>query len=448
MRPTPFCSRLVILACLLAAAPATATAQKRTTPAPAPAPTPTPAPQQAPELTGDDLFDPTQVHDIALTVNSRDWRDLQETYKENTYYLADLRWRGMTVRNIGIRSRGTGSRSSAKPGLRLDFDRYSQTQEFLGFKSLVLDNLTQDPSMLKERISMQFFREMGLPAPRVVHARLSVNNHFVGLYAIVEPVDKRFLKRHFEQNDGYLYEFKYTDPYGFQHLGPDLERYAEFFAPKTHETASMFDLYRPFLDMTWAISESPDSQFRPATDAYLDPAVFLTHVAVESFLAENDGILGAWGMNNFYIYRFEDSTRFQLLPWDKDSTFWAVDYDLWDRIDSNALMARYMRDPELRAFYFDALRRCAELAMRPVADPAPQDAPAGNDEGEGNEDGGDVPKPRWLEQQVRAVYEQIRASAEADTAKPFSTERFEDETGKVLDFARRRWEFVLREISR
>ena len=55
-----------------------------------------------------DLFNDSTVQDIHLTVSSRDWEALKAHADENTYYAADLRWRGLTVRNVGIRSRGAG----------------------------------------------------------------------------------------------------------------------------------------------------------------------------------------------------------------------------------------------------------------------------------------------------------------------------------------------------
>jgi spore coat protein CotH len=248
-----------------------------------------------PPLTPDDLFDQNTVQDIQLTVNTRDWAELKDRYRENVYYQADLRWRGETVRNLGIRSRGTGSRSQAKPGLRLDFNRYVTGQQFLGLKSLVLDNLLQDPAMLKERVVMRFFTEMGIPAPRVVHARLFVNNTFAGLYTVVESIDKDFLKRTLNENDGYLYEFTHTDPYGFEYLGSELEKYAEFFEPKTHEHDSMMSLYRPIKELAWTVSESPDSMFLSSMNEFLDLRTLFTYAAVENFLADRDGLLGTWG---------------------------------------------------------------------------------------------------------------------------------------------------------
>src|SRR3954451_12412312 len=91
----------------------------------------------------DPFFDGTVLHDIFLTINSRDWVSLKEHFLDNTYYPCDMKWKDQTVRNIGIRSRGTGSRSGVKPGLRVDFDRYTTDQKFLGLKSFILRNNVQ-----------------------------------------------------------------------------------------------------------------------------------------------------------------------------------------------------------------------------------------------------------------------------------------------------------------
>src|SRR5262245_4495492 len=143
----------------------------------------------------DRFFDDTVVHEIRLTCNSRDWESLKEHFLDDTYYICDFRWADQVVRNIGIRSRGTGSRSGVKPGLRVDFDRYTTDQKFLGLKSMILRNNTQDPSGLRERLGMLMFRRMGLKAEREAHARLFVNNAYAGLYTLVESIDKVWLKK-------------------------------------------------------------------------------------------------------------------------------------------------------------------------------------------------------------------------------------------------------------
>jgi spore coat protein CotH len=371
------------------------------------------------------LFDPTAIQDLYLTVNTRDWVQLKEEFRENTYYLADMRWRDQVVRNVGIRSRGSGSRSGSKPGLKVDFNEYSAGQEFLGLKSLVLDNFLQDPSMIRERIAMLLFEEMGIRAPRETHARLFVNNEYVGLYAIVESIDKQFLKRQLGENDGYLYEFNWKDvPYNFEYLGSDLEPYAEHFQAQTHETESMATLFRPIREMVWAFSESPSSQFLTLASEQMDLEKLMSYIAIENFIADADGILGNWGMNNFYLYRFEDSSRHQLIPWDKDSSFRSTTYDIWDKIDTNVLVRRAMEEGGLRGAYAAALQRCAEIAMRT------------DSTGQG-----------WLERQVTFMTSQIREAAAADPVKPYSNAQMESALGGMLEFARQRPQFVLRELG-
>src|SRR5262245_19540882 len=99
-----------------------------------------------------DLFDDTVMHEIRLEMKPSDWTTLKQDYADNSYYPANFKWRNVLVEDIGIRSRGTGSRSPIKPSLRVDFDRYEDTQKFLGLKSLILRANTQDPSMLHERL--------------------------------------------------------------------------------------------------------------------------------------------------------------------------------------------------------------------------------------------------------------------------------------------------------
>jgi len=160
----------------------------------------------------DDFFNPDVLQRIDLWLNSDDWAKLKANFQENTYYPAQLSWNGITVENVGIRSRGLGSRRGTKPGLRVDMDRYSTGQQFLGLKSFVLDNLSQDPSGIRETVAMRFFTRLGIPAPRETFCRLYVRGVYVGLYGLVESVDKTMMGRVFGeingniQNDGYLFE--------------------------------------------------------------------------------------------------------------------------------------------------------------------------------------------------------------------------------------------------
>jgi spore coat protein CotH len=396
---------------------------------------------EASAQSAEEFFDDSVVHELRLTLNSKDWSALKQNYKENIYYPTALVWRGVTVSNVGIRSRGLGSRSGTKPGLRVDMDRYSANQTFLGMKSFVLDNLVQDPSMLRERLAMAFFRRMGLPAPREAHARLYVNDTFVGLYALVETIDKAFLGRSLgadskggTENDGYLFEYDYTREWRFEYLGSNLDEY-KIFNIKTREKEASAAIWGPIEDLVQAVNETPDPIFTRDVSAYLDLTMFTNHIAIENFLAEDDGILGYAGMNNFYLYRFEDSKRSQFLAWDKDNTFHNLDFDIMKGVGENVLARRVLDRAEYRTAYFNALLASASSAMEP--DP---EAPS-------TVNGKPVARPGWLEREVLRQSAQIRALARSDTFKPFSNDEFETSVQDLLTFARERADFVRARVA-
>src|SRR4030095_2979552 len=113
-------------------------------------------------------------------------------YLANTYYLCDMFWRSqgrdIPIGRVGIRQRGTGSRSPIKPGLGVDVTRSDKNLTFLGLKAFVLRNNSQDASMMHEIVSMALLRRLGIPASREAYARLYVNQEYVGLYTIVESI--------------------------------------------------------------------------------------------------------------------------------------------------------------------------------------------------------------------------------------------------------------------
>jgi hypothetical protein len=404
-----------------------------------------PEPDQGP--TADDFFNDGVVHEVRLTINPKDWSILRATFETNTYYPCHFTWQGTTVRNIGIRSRGTGSRSGVKPGLRVDFDHYTKKQQFLGLKSFVLRNNTQDPSMLRERLAMKVFQKMGVPAPREAHARLFVNDQYSGLYTIVEAVDKVFLERHFQENDGFLYEYDYDPedaPYYLDYRGEDPALYSpKPFKPATHEKDPDA---KPIEAMIRIVNQSSENRFREEIAPYLDMTKFMTYVAIENFLAETDGFLGNWAMNNFYLYRFEKKNLSTFVPWDKSHTFTVgPEHNVWHNVDvplslQNRLMERAMEHPDLVDVYVNTLWQAADVASTPSPSETPPAMPAATDSPV-------PPQPGWLEGEVQRQYQQIRDFALIDTLKPYTNEEFEAAAQFLLFFARERPNFVRGQIE-
>lgn len=374
----------------------------------------------------DELFASETIQRVDLLLHSADWAKLKADFSENTYYPADLVWNGQTVRNAGIRSRGRGSRSGTKPGLRVDFDRYASGQTFLGLKSFILDNLTQDPSGIHETVAAGFYARLGIPVSREIHTRLYVNNEYVGVYAIVESVDKDLLARVFgaigtdTQNDGYLFEFKYQDEWRFTNLGSSLEPYKLRFEATTNESKSDEEKYRLIETLVRLTNDTPTADLPAAIGGLLDLPAFVRFVAAQNFLAETDGFLGAYGMNNFYLYRLENQNLHTLIMWDADNTFYSPELPTNDWGVGTVLMEKLMSLAEYAAMYRSEMTRAIELAE---AD-------------------------NWLDTEIIRQVQRIDSAMKEDPAKPYSNSTYEGSAGTMLSFARARVTFVKCELER
>lgn len=376
--------------------------------------------------TSDDLFNPEVLQRIDLWLNDIDWAKLKAAFQENTYYPADVVWNGTTVRNVGIRSRGLGSRSSTKPGLRVDFDRYSAGQQFLGLKSFVLDNLTQDPTGIKETLAMRFFARLGIPAPRETHTRLYVNGAYAGLYGLVESVDKTMMGRVFGsigdnvQNDGYLFEYNYVlgNPWRFSYEGADLAPYQARFDIKTNESHAPSTIWGPLEELVRLVDTTPASSFEATIGPRVDLPAFVRYIAAQNFIAENDGFNGYDGMNNFYLYRLEDSSSHVLIAWDEDNAFLQPDYGITTRNDENALTRKTLELPAYQSQYFSVLSEAASSA-------------AG-----------------WMRQEMQRQFDMIGEAMTGDPLKPYSNADYAAARDALLAFEQERVTFVRCEVAK
>jgi spore coat protein CotH len=293
-------------------------------------------------------------------VNSRDWNDLREHFDLDTYYPADLTWHGVTARNVGIRSRGTGTRNDVKPGLKVDINHYVSNQRFLGLTAFDLKNMYVDASMLRETVAVKLYAQLGLPTPREAHARLYVNNEYVGVYVIVEAIDRTFVSRILGAREasvetgGYLFKYAWGDHiYGFEYLGPDLQPYSGAFDPHTRETDAIVNVYGPIESMIRSINQSSDQDFVAQVGRYLDLPEVATYLAAETFTVEWDGLAGNWGTANFYMFRSIETGRSQLIPWDRDHAFTFIDMPLTFRLETNVLTRRLLDVPVLRLAFLE-----------------------------------------------------------------------------------------------
>jgi uncharacterized protein (TIGR03437 family) len=368
-----------------------------------------------PAQTADEFFNGDSLQQIRLTMLPADWQSLHEKYLEDTFYPCSFAWNGYELPRIGIRSRGTQSRSPIKPSIGLDFSKYSSSQRFAGLKTVVLRNLNQDASMMHERLAEALFARLGLPHSREAYARLFVNDEYVGVYLMVEPVDARFTRVKFGDDTGYLYDMQNLDfAYHFEYLGPDPALYVPaIFDPKTN-TASPDAA--GIVEMIRQINEVHDNDFHEVAARHFDLHAAIAHAAAETAVSNWDGVLGIHGMRNFYLYRWGPSRRALFLGWDMDGAFADINWPVFENAKTNVLFRRMLQVPELRRRYLETL----DDAAHAMAD--------------GN----------WLAIEIYKNYSLIRQAVYDDPVRlcrtgegigRCSTQMFEADVGHLLDFA-------------
>jgi spore coat protein H len=384
------------------------------------------------------LFNDQMLHEIRLYVNSKDLVLLHEHWQDDTHVPADFKWNGQVVRNVSLKSHGGGSRRPDKMNLKVGFDHYTDGQTFLGLHSVLLRNNSQDASNMRERLSMLLFRSLGMAAEREAHTRLYVNDVYAGLYTICEEYDTDFLHKNLGESTGHLYEFKFDNVaalagqpvFTFQYLGSNPSAYVPSpFEPQTLPDDPQGDVIARFVQ---AISDTGAAAWRDNVSAFLDIPKFIRHLSIENFLAEEDGLTGDFGLNNFYLYRFTNTTMFRFLPWDKSNAFWDPTFSIFRNISDgplpqesrNLLVLRALQEPDLLQLYLDTLLECAAFA-------AQTDAPD---------------QPTWLEAEVEREYGQVHQAALDDTIL-YSNAEFEQAIVDLLTFAHNRATIVQAQVA-
>ena len=90
--------------------------------------------------------------------------------------------------------------------LTLDFGKNAPGQTFHGLKKFSLNNSVQDPTFLNEKICRDLFNAAGSPTPRAGFTTVQLNGRNLGIHVLTEGFNKQFLREHFENVHGNLYQ--------------------------------------------------------------------------------------------------------------------------------------------------------------------------------------------------------------------------------------------------
>ncbi len=262
---------------------------------------------------GEDLFAGQSIPHLRIEI-SAEGMEILRNYEfdindlmERTNVSAVVREGNRVYTNVAVHLKGhLGSFRpvDSKPAFTLNFDKNAKGQRFHGLQKIHLNNSVQDSSYLSEQISREIFLAAGIPTPRASHATAELNGRSLGLFVLVEGWNKQFLKRHFHNPNGNLYDG------GF---GKDITAPLE-------ATSGDFPEDHTLLDILVGACKEPDatrrlSQIRDV----LDFDRFLTFFTMEILCAHWDGY--SLNKNNFRVYLDPDSDKLVFLPHGMDQMF-------------------------------------------------------------------------------------------------------------------------------
>lgn len=271
---------------------------------------------------GNHLFDPSIIHEINFTFTEPAfWDSLLVNYGDSSSFSgSDIQWElaenieidGMVLDSVGVRLRGKSSfrhASEFKKPFKVDLNEYVRGQEYDGMKKFNLHNGACDPSQLRDFIGYNVMRTAGVKAPRVSHARVSINGQYWGLYSIIEQIDKTFVKNNFSNGSGNLYKNNAWSQ--LEWLGRDLAPYQEDIELKTNEEENDWSDFLEFVDV---LNNTPDSTFAEDIQKVFDVENYLRVLAVDIGLNNWDSYVE--NRRNWYIYHNPETDLFEWIPWD------------------------------------------------------------------------------------------------------------------------------------
>jgi hypothetical protein len=252
-----------------------------------------------------DLFEKGEIPRVRLELSDDAIERLRSSPRK--YVIGAIVEGARRYTNVSIRLKGgPGSFRPLddRPAFTVNFDRQAPGQTFHGLKKLHLNNSVQDSSYLSEMLCREMFEAAGVPTPRAGHAVVALNDRRLGMYVLVEGVNKQFLKRYFPQTGGNVY-----DGHSQQDVNQRM-RANSGDAPKDQSRLA---------DLASAARTSDLAARRIALEKTLDVERFLSFVAVEVIVAHWDGY--SLGRNNFRIFHDLSTDRMVFLPQGLDQTF-------------------------------------------------------------------------------------------------------------------------------
>lgn len=255
--------------------------------------------------------------------------------------------------NVDLAYRGSHIRKAKKKSYHISFFKPTL---YRNAKELHLNAEYKDPSLIRNKLSLDFFSDIGVLSPQSRHVFLKINGKNEGIYLELESVDEYFLSVR-QMPKGAIY-YAVDGDANFS-LMSDLDKEVKKSLDLGYERKIGTEQDNYFLqEMILKVNTLLRAEFETEIEKYIHVDKYLRWLAGVVFTQNYDGFV-----HNYALYRNGDTGQFEIIPWDYDAT-WGRDVngrymnEDYVRIEGfNTLTARILDVPRYRKKYKSLLEQ-------------------------------------------------------------------------------------------
>jgi len=229
---------------------------------------------------------------------------------------------------------GYNSRLYKKLSWKIKLDK-----KILGRKTIKVRALASDPTLMRDKLTSELLRSVGVPAYSGTYIRVMINDDIWGLYSIVDTIGGKWISSNIHGNDdarvGFNYKMYSSVPNGpfasLRYLGDAANKYENSGSYEADEideldTEAPHQFYRlaQFTKMfeNWVNTYDNDQSAAAvqALEKFFDLESLLRQMVIEALTVAYDNFWAQLG--NFAVYYNPEKNRYQIIPYDFDGTFY------------------------------------------------------------------------------------------------------------------------------
>jgi spore coat protein H len=349
-----------------------------------------------------------------LNIEEENMEELRSDLWNDDPVPASLKVDGVTY-DVDLAYRGSYTRKFRKRSYRIEF---IEPETFSGAREIHLNAEYKDPSLIRNKLSFDFFHDLGVLAPQSQHINLTRNGSPKGVYLQLESVDDLFLKQRGLPAGPIYYAVNNDANFSLmrdEKMKDSLLSGYERAVGNRSDDAKL----RKFIHK---INTIPLSDFRDEISHYLNIDKFLYWLAGAICTMNNDGFT-----HNYALYHNNVTGLFEFIPWDYDATWgrkvdggvMQCDYVHIEGKKSNHLCYLILRVPEFRELYRNILDEILETKF--TVD--------------------------YMESKIRSLHEALRPHFLLDPYKKAKIDVFDKEPEFILQFIRDRNSYLKKHLA-